>query len=109
MNTNRIDLNRKFPTKDWRELGRKHWRDHQKSDPRRFSGHSPGSEPEVKCLVEYIDNFRPHLIVSLHTPYGLFDFDGLNRHPISKLIPWKRLGTYPGSLGRWDERGEYQF
>jgi hypothetical protein len=106
MNANRIDLNRNFPTKDWNELGPRHWRDHQKSDPRRFPGHSPGSEPEVKCLVEHINNFKPQLIVSLHTPYGLFDFDGPTKKPISKLLPWKRLGTYPGSLGRWawDER-----
>lgn len=106
MNANRIDLNRNFPTKDWREFGPRHWRDHQKSDPRRFPGDSPGSEPEVKCLVEHIDNFKPHLIVSLHTPYGLFDFDGKTKRPVSKLLPLKRLGTYPGSLGRWawDER-----
>jgi hypothetical protein len=38
---------------------------------------------------------------------GLFDFDGPKPsiYP-SSLLPWRRLGTLPGSLGRyaWDER-----
>lgn len=106
VNANQVDLNRNFPTSDWQEHALEHWKLGQKSDPRRFPGQSAGSETEVKCLVSHILNFNPDIIVSIHTPYGLFDFDGPNVKPVSQILPWKRLGTYPGSLGRWawDER-----
>lgn len=106
-NANGVDLNRNFPTKDWDEVALPHWKDQQKSDPRRFPGKSGGSESEVLCAIAHINDFKPDLVISVHTPYGLFDFDGPQRKKIAtNLLPWKRLGTFPGSLGRylWDER-----
>jgi len=106
-NANGVDLNRNFPTKDWDKVALDHWKNQQKSHPRRFPGKSAGSESETQCAITHIENFRPDLVISVHTPYGLFDFDGPHHKKIStKLLPWKRLGTFPGSLGRylWDER-----
>lgn len=107
-NSNKADLNRNFPTKDWDEVALKHWETKQKSDPRRYPGVKGGSEIETKCAMSHIEDFKPDLVVSIHTPYGQFDFDGPETKKIkTNLLPWKRLGTFPGSLGRylWDERG----
>jgi hypothetical protein len=106
-NQNNIDLNRNFPTKDWEELALKEWEAKTGKNPRRFSGNVGGSEPETKCAIKQIEDFKPDVIVSIHTPYGLLDYDG----PKSKRVkfsglPWQSLGTFPGSLGRymWVER-----
>jgi protein MpaA len=106
-NGNSVDLNRNFPTKDWDEVALAHWKNQQKSHPRRFPGKSGGSESETLCAIAHIENFKPDLVISIHTPYGLFDFDGPpNKKIVTQLLPWKRLGTFPGSMGRylWDER-----
>jgi hypothetical protein len=47
------------PTKDWLEQAEKHWKATTKSDPRRFPGEKPASEPEVQCAVSHIKEFKP--------------------------------------------------
>lgn len=105
-NSNGVDLNRNFPTKDWDEHALSHWKTAQKSDPRRYPGPKGGSEPETNCAIAHIDDYKPDIVISIHTPYGLFDFDGPKKSIKTNLLPWKRLGTFPGSLGRylWDEK-----
>lgn len=107
-NANKIDLNRNFPTKDWDTSAVSHWRSSTKSNPRRFPGNAGGSEPETKCAVKHIEDFRPDFVISIHTPLKVLDFDGprLMRPPRYDYLPWKALGHYPGSLGRflWYER-----
>lgn len=106
-NANKIDLNRNFPTKDWDELAQKYWKLHAQSSPRRFPGSQSASEPEIKCALQHIDDFKPDFIISIHTPLNVLDFDG-PRVPAPKFnyLPWRSLGHFPGSLGRymWHER-----
>ena len=105
-NARGVDLNRNFPTKDWNELALKYWEQAGKNQ-RRYPGAAGGSEPETQCLIHLIENFQPHLIVSIHTPLKLLDFDGPSSvAPLSSFLPWRRLGHYPGSMGRyfWHER-----
>jgi hypothetical protein len=109
MNVHGIDLNRNFPTSDWEKEAIKYWETKTKKDPRRFPGNKAGSEKETLCAIAHIDDFKPDLILSIHTPYGVLDFDGPKiSPPLYRLIPWKSLGNYPGSLGRymWVDRSK---
>lgn len=102
-NANKVDLNRNFPTSNWDKSAVNYWKKRKKSDPRKYPGPEPASEIETKCLVQHIKDFDPDFIISIHTPYGLLDFDGPKsmKFPHFKPLPWISLGNYPGSLGRY--------
>ncbi len=101
-NANKVDINRNFPTKNWDELAHKLWKDRYKSSWRKFPGPSAASEVETQCLISHIKEFKPDFIISVHTPLGHLDFDGPKfKYPKFNLLPWKRFGHYPGSLGRY--------
>ena len=106
-NANGVDVNRNFPSKDWDELAIKFWKEKHGSNHRRNPGTVAGGEPETKCAVQHIDDFKPDFIISIHTPLGVLDFDG-PKVPAPKFgpLPWVALGNYPGSLGRymWKDR-----
>lgn len=110
-NANNVDINRNFPTKDWDAHALTHWKTTLKENKRRYPGPSAGSEIETQCALKHIEEFKPDVIVAIHTPYGLLDFDGPSEKVVKKVVPfkslpWRRLGTFTGSLGRymWDER-----
>ncbi len=107
-NANNIDINRNFPTRDWTELAVNYWKSKTSSNPRRFPGDVAGSEPETKCALKHMEDFKPDFVVSVHTPLKVLDFDGPKVSPPPKFdyLPWKSLGHFPGSLGRymWFER-----
>jgi len=106
-NANSVDLNRNFPSPDWNRLALKTWQTHTGKNPRRFPGENANSEPETQWLVQLIERFHPHAIISLHAPYGLLDYDGPEHALLNKIghLRHRALGTYPGSLGRY--AGEY--
>ncbi|MCB0406728.1 MAG: succinylglutamate desuccinylase/aspartoacylase family protein [Bdellovibrionales bacterium] len=102
-----VDINRNYPSHDWDDVALKWWKEKKKSDPRRYPGPSAGSEPETECSIQHINDFKPDLIISVHTPLGVLDFDGPRlKFPVFSNLPWISLGTYPGSLGRymWHDR-----
>ncbi len=100
LNANGVDLNRNFPTPDWLNQTRDYWQRRTHKDPRRYPGKAALSEPESRWLYEEIRNFRPDVIISVHAPYGVLDFDGPPEAPHRMgYLHLKLLGTYPGSLG----------
>jgi len=102
VNANGVDLNRNFPTPNWSRDAAAYWEKRTKRDPRRWPGNKPLSEPESRFLNMQMDSFKPNLIVSIHAPYGVLDFDGPSVPP-SKLgrLYLDQVGIYPGSLGNY--------
>ncbi|MFZ4480868.1 MAG: M14 family zinc carboxypeptidase [Rhodoferax sp.] len=102
VNGHGVDLNRNFSTPDWERDASAYWEKRTRKDPRRWPGLKPLSEPESQFLHEQMRDFKPQLIVSVHAPYGVLDFDG-------PMVPPSRLGSlylhqvgiFPGSLGNY--------
>jgi protein MpaA len=102
VNANGVDLNRNFPTPNWERDARVYWEKRTRKDPRRWPGPKPLSEPESAFLHGEMQRFQPHLIVSIHAPYGVLDFDGPSVPP-SRLgrLYLDQVGIFPGSLGNY--------
>jgi hypothetical protein len=102
MNANGVDLNRNFPTPQWAKEAKFYWETRTRRDPRRWPGPKPLSEPESRFLHSEMDTFKPDLIVSIHAPYGLLDYDGPSAPPpkLGRLF-LDQVGIFPGSLGNY--------
>jgi hypothetical protein len=102
VNAHGVDLNRNFPTPHWERDAKRYWEKRTGKDPRRWPGDKPLSEPESQFLFDEMNRFKPHLIVSIHAPYGVLDFDGPTVPP-SKLgrLYLDQVGIFPGSLGNY--------
>jgi murein peptide amidase A len=102
VNANGVDLNRNFPTPGWEKEAPRYWADRTRSDPRRFPGHAPLSEPETRWLNQEMERYKPQVIISVHAPFGVLDFDGKVEPPrrFGRLV-LNQVGVYPGSLGNY--------
>ena len=101
-NGNGVDLNRNFSPGFDKQASLKYWKTRTHKDKRRYPGPQPLSEPETQWLVNLIDEFKPDVIIAVHAPYGILDFDGPHKAPNHLgSLHLKLLGTYPGSLGNY--------
>lgn len=103
-NAHGVDLNRNLPTSDWKNTALAYWRDKADSTPRKYPGPAAGSEPETRWLMDEIDKFQPDMIITVHAPYNLIDYDAPSRKNAPRrfgLLKGGLLGTYPGSLGNY--------
>jgi protein MpaA len=102
VNANGVDLNRNFPTPHWERDAKVYWEKRTRKDPRRWPGPKPLSEPETVFLHGEMQRFKPNLIVSIHAPYGVLDFDGPSVPPtrLGRLY-LDQVGIFPGSLGNY--------
>ena len=98
-NSNKVDINRNFPTKNWEK---------SIDDSEFFSGKLPNSEIETQFLVQIIDNYKLDAILTLHAPYKIVNFDGpaeelaveiskINNYPVQADIGYPT----PGSFGTY--------
>ncbi len=104
------DLNRNLASRDWDDEALSYWKNHTGGDLRRYPGARAESENESRWLAREIGSFRPDVIVSVHAPYGIVDYDGpADIAPPTHLgpLPFLDLPTFPGSLGRYagEDRG----
>ena len=102
VNANGVDLNRNFPTPGWKQEAPRYWKNITGNDPRRFPGKGPLSEPESRWLNEEMERFKPNVIISVHAPFGVLDFDGSAKPPQRfGRLAFTPVGIYPGSLGNY--------
>ncbi len=98
-NAGGVDVNRNFPTQNWRR---------DEPNPHRSPGASPGSEPETRLAMELVERWRPAKIISIHDPLRVNNYDGPgevlarvmareNGYPVVDSIGYPT----PGSFGTW--------
>lgn len=98
-NANGVDINRNFPTSNWTL---------SESKNMFFSGTSPNSEPETQSLVKIINQEKPMLIIALHQPYKIINYDGPAQKYAEELAKYNKYKVVsdigyptPGSLGTY--------
>ena len=104
-NANDVDLNRNFVTPG-SHVGAAldYWNGKARRNARRYPGPYPLSEPETYWLFKEIRSFQPDVIVAVHAPYSLVDYDAPNRNNAPRRLGSLHknlMGTYPGSLGNY--------
>ena len=99
-NANNVDLNRNFPATTWEYTNKNEY----------WGGEKPASEVETRFLINIIEEFKPKLILTLHAPYKVVNYDGnalvyakeiskLTGYPVSSDIGYPTpgsFGTYAG-------------
>lgn len=103
-NSNNVDLNRNFPTKNWGQDGSQAGDNPQDY----YGGPSPASEIETQFVIDIIEKYKPKLILTLHAPYKIVNYDGPAQdiaQKISDIISYpveKSIGyPTPGSFGTY--------
>jgi protein MpaA len=97
-----VDINRNFPTKNWRPSVK----------DRYYSGPHANSESETKFQIALMNRFKPSRIISIHSPLGCNDYDGpssdlgslvmwLKKVSRENGLPFRRYQVFPGSLGNY--------
>ncbi len=97
-NSNGVDLNRNFPTKNWKLTKKNEF----------FGGVEPASEIETKFMINVLNLTNPDVILSLHAPFKIVNYDGPAKkisEQIGKIIDYPVQSDIgyptPGSFGTY--------
>lgn len=100
-NGNGVDLNRNFPCANWEVSPKDEF----------YGGEKPASEVETQFLIYVIEKYMPDLILTLHEPYRVVNYDGPEiptkeiAQKISEITGYKieeNIGyPTPGSFGTY--------
>ena len=106
-NSNGVDLNRNYPTKNW---GKNEGENATCDDctTAYYGGKSPASEIETQFVINVIEKYSPELILTIHAPYKVVNYDGPAKEiaeKISEIIGYPAEGSIgyptPGSFGTY--------
>jgi protein MpaA len=112
-NARGVELNRNFPTRDWRPDPVAHR--FTLEDPRDVllsPGSNAGSEPETQALLALLADLTPEVVIALHAPLGCID--DANQSALGRWLA-ERTGMpfvadvgypTPGSFGTWGREHE---
>lgn len=100
-NASGVDLNRNFPTQNWEKT-------EKNAENLYFGGNEPASEDETRFMIYVIEKYKPDLIIALHEPYSVVNYDGPAKEiaqKISQITGYKTeesIGySTPGSFGTY--------
>jgi protein MpaA len=98
VNSNGVDLNRNFPTRNWELTKRDEF----------YGGAAPASEEETCFIIDLVEKYMPKAILTLHAPFKVVNYDGDGSEiaqKISEIIDYPvepSIGyPTPGSFGTW--------
>ena len=107
-NARGVDLNRNFPTSNWRpDPVFYKSRANDARDIALSPGSEPASEPETRALISLLERLKPRAVVSLHSALACIDDSGashLGRQLADRCaLPFLTEIGYPtpGSMGTW--------
>ncbi len=97
-NSNGVDLNRNFPTKNWCISSKKEY----------FGGTKPASEIETNFMIDIINEYKIDAVLSVHAPFKIINYDGPAEElaeKISQITGYKVQADIgyptPGSFGNY--------